>query len=225
MEFPAVVDDVNGIAEPVKRFGRAAPVPAGDVDALTEAARELLSDSAALAEAREGARRARETLTWQSLLPAAHLDLYRELTVIFLSWRFARELIDRQLESLVPAGQRRAPRPRRGRGGGLPVSRPRGGRGALRRPPGGARRGNGSTRRGARDVLGDARRRRGGGVRGRVRPRGAAPVPAVRARARGRSPRKRIRRAWRNGPRCRGALGGARQGRRERSYPAGYGRD
>jgi glycosyltransferase involved in cell wall biosynthesis len=76
---PAVVYDVNGIAEPVKRFGAGRVVPAGDVDALTEAARELLSDTAALADAREGARRARETLTWQASA-RAHLDLYRELT-------------------------------------------------------------------------------------------------------------------------------------------------
>ena len=76
---PAVVYDVNGIAEPVKRFGAGRVVPAGDVDALTEAARELLSDSAALEEARAGARRARETLTWAASA-RAHLDLYRELT-------------------------------------------------------------------------------------------------------------------------------------------------
>jgi glycosyltransferase involved in cell wall biosynthesis len=76
---PAVVYDVNGIAEPVKRFGAGRAVPAGDVDALTEAARELLSDTAALEQARAGARRARETLTWQASA-RAHLDLYRELT-------------------------------------------------------------------------------------------------------------------------------------------------
>ena len=76
---PAVVYDVNGIAEPVKRFGAGRAVPAGDIDALTEAARELLSDTAALEQAREGARRARETLTWQASA-RAHLDLYRELT-------------------------------------------------------------------------------------------------------------------------------------------------
>jgi glycosyltransferase involved in cell wall biosynthesis len=63
----------------VKRFGAGRAVPPGDVDALTEAARELLDDEDALARAREGARRARETLTWDAAA-RAHLDLYRELT-------------------------------------------------------------------------------------------------------------------------------------------------
>jgi glycosyltransferase involved in cell wall biosynthesis len=76
---PAVAYDVGGIAEPVRRFGAGRVVPAGDVDALTEAARELLDDRAALAAAREGARRAREALTWDAAAQA-HLDLYRELT-------------------------------------------------------------------------------------------------------------------------------------------------
>jgi glycosyltransferase involved in cell wall biosynthesis len=76
---PAVCYDVGGIAEPVKRFGAGRAVPPGDVDALTEAARELLDDADALARAREGARRARETLTWDAAA-RAHLDLYRELT-------------------------------------------------------------------------------------------------------------------------------------------------
>lgn len=75
---PAVCYDVGGIAEPVRRFGAGRVVPAGDVDALTDAARELLDDPQALAAAREGARRARETLTW-SASAQAHLDLYREL--------------------------------------------------------------------------------------------------------------------------------------------------
>jgi glycosyltransferase involved in cell wall biosynthesis len=76
---PAVCYDVGGIAEPVKRFGAGRAVPPGDVDALTEAARELLDDADALTRAREGARRARETLTWEASAQA-HLDLYRELT-------------------------------------------------------------------------------------------------------------------------------------------------
>jgi glycosyltransferase involved in cell wall biosynthesis len=45
---------------------------------LTEAIRELLSDRDALEQAREGARRARETLTWDAAA-AAHVELYREL--------------------------------------------------------------------------------------------------------------------------------------------------
>ena len=75
---PAVVYDVGGLAEPVRAFGAGRVVPAGDVDALAEAVRELLEDEAALADAREGAARARETLTWDAAADA-HLELYREL--------------------------------------------------------------------------------------------------------------------------------------------------
>jgi glycosyltransferase involved in cell wall biosynthesis len=75
---PAVCYDVGGLAEPVRRFGAGRVVPAGDVEALTEAARELLDDRAALEQARQGARRARETLTWEACADA-HLALYREL--------------------------------------------------------------------------------------------------------------------------------------------------
>jgi glycosyltransferase involved in cell wall biosynthesis len=76
---PAVVYDVGGLAEPVREFGAGRVVPAGDVDALTEALRELLDDPAALAAARAGAERARDTLTWDAAA-AAHLALYEELT-------------------------------------------------------------------------------------------------------------------------------------------------
>jgi mannosyltransferase len=76
---PAVCYDVGGIAEPVKRFGAGRAVPAGDVEALTAAARELLDDADALERAREGARRARETLTWTAAA-RAHLNVYEELT-------------------------------------------------------------------------------------------------------------------------------------------------
>src|SRR4051795_5300067 len=75
---PAVAYDVGGIAEPIRRFGAGRVVPAGDVDALTTAAQELLDDAGALAAARAGALRARETLTWDAAA-AAHLELYREL--------------------------------------------------------------------------------------------------------------------------------------------------
>jgi glycosyltransferase involved in cell wall biosynthesis len=75
---PAVVYDVGGLAEPVATFGAGRVVPAGDVEALTAAARELLNDPAALEAAREGARRARAELTWDRAA-AAHLELYREL--------------------------------------------------------------------------------------------------------------------------------------------------
>jgi glycosyltransferase involved in cell wall biosynthesis len=75
---PAVAYDVGGIAEPVRRFGAGRVVPAGDIDALADAARELLESREALAAARAGARRARESLTWDAAA-AAHLELYRQL--------------------------------------------------------------------------------------------------------------------------------------------------
>jgi glycosyltransferase involved in cell wall biosynthesis len=75
---PAVVYDVGGLGEPVRAYGAGRVVPAGDVDALTEAVGELLGDSTALAAARAGAERARAELTWESAA-RSHLDLYREL--------------------------------------------------------------------------------------------------------------------------------------------------
>jgi glycosyltransferase involved in cell wall biosynthesis len=76
---PAVVYDVGGLAEPIHRFGAGRVVPAGDVDALTEATRELLDDPGALAAARAGTDRARAELTWDASA-ARHLELYRELS-------------------------------------------------------------------------------------------------------------------------------------------------
>jgi glycosyltransferase involved in cell wall biosynthesis len=76
---PAVAYDVGGVAEPVRQFDAGRVVPAGDVEALTAAARELLDDPTALAAARAGARRAREALTWDAAA-TAHLALYEELT-------------------------------------------------------------------------------------------------------------------------------------------------
>jgi len=75
---PAVAYDVGGIAEPIRQFGAGRVVPGGDVEALTAAARELLDDPAALDAARAGARRARESLTWDAAA-TAHLALYQEL--------------------------------------------------------------------------------------------------------------------------------------------------
>jgi glycosyltransferase involved in cell wall biosynthesis len=75
---PAVVYDVAGLGEPVRAYGAGAVVPAGDVDALTEAVRVLLADHEALASARAGAERARDELTWDAAA-ARHLDLYGEL--------------------------------------------------------------------------------------------------------------------------------------------------
>jgi glycosyltransferase involved in cell wall biosynthesis len=76
---PAVAYDVAGVAEPIQQFGAGRVVPAGDVEALAAAARELLEDPTALEAARAGARRAREALTWEAAA-AAHLQLYREVT-------------------------------------------------------------------------------------------------------------------------------------------------
>jgi glycosyltransferase involved in cell wall biosynthesis len=75
---PAIVYDVGGLAEPVRAFGAGRVVPANDVEALAAAAAELLGDAAALAEARAGAERAREALTWDRAAQA-HLALYRSL--------------------------------------------------------------------------------------------------------------------------------------------------
>jgi glycosyltransferase involved in cell wall biosynthesis len=75
---PAVAYDVGGLAEPIEKFGAGRVVPAGDVEALAAAACELLDDEAALERAREGARMARDTLTWDAAA-AAHIRLYEEL--------------------------------------------------------------------------------------------------------------------------------------------------
>jgi glycosyltransferase involved in cell wall biosynthesis len=75
---PAVVYDVAGLGEPVHEYGAGRVVPAGDIEALTAAAGELLGDATALAAARAGAERARAELTWDAAA-AQHLALYREL--------------------------------------------------------------------------------------------------------------------------------------------------
>jgi glycosyltransferase involved in cell wall biosynthesis len=75
---PVVAYDVGGIAEPVRRFDAGRVVAAGDVAALALALRELLSDTDALEQAREGARRAREELTWDTAA-REHLHLYEEI--------------------------------------------------------------------------------------------------------------------------------------------------
>ncbi len=75
---PAVVYDVGGLAEPIRRFGAGRVVPAGDVEALTRAVGELLGDGDALAAAQAGAEAARRELTWEAAA-AQHLALYREL--------------------------------------------------------------------------------------------------------------------------------------------------
>jgi glycosyltransferase involved in cell wall biosynthesis len=75
---PAIAYDVGGVAEPVRRFGAGRVVPAGDVEALAAAVHELLNDADALELAREGARRARDELTWDAAA-RAHLALYEEI--------------------------------------------------------------------------------------------------------------------------------------------------
>jgi glycosyltransferase involved in cell wall biosynthesis len=75
---PAVAYDVGGLAEPIEKFGAGRVVPAGDIQALAAAARELLDDAGALERARAGARLARDTLTWDASA-AAHIQLYEEL--------------------------------------------------------------------------------------------------------------------------------------------------
>jgi glycosyltransferase involved in cell wall biosynthesis len=72
---PAVVYDVAGLGELVRAFGAGRVVPSGDVDAFTDAVRELLDDPS---EARAGAERARRELTWDAAAEQ-HLALYREL--------------------------------------------------------------------------------------------------------------------------------------------------
>jgi glycosyltransferase involved in cell wall biosynthesis len=75
---PAIAYDVGGIAEPVRNFGAGRVVPPNDVGGLAAAVGELLSDPAALEEARAGARRAREELTWDASAEA-HLAVYEEI--------------------------------------------------------------------------------------------------------------------------------------------------
>jgi glycosyltransferase involved in cell wall biosynthesis len=75
---PAVVYDVGGLAEPVRRFGAGRVVAPDDVDGLAAAIGELLDDEAALADARAGAVRARAELTWEASAQA-HLELYEEI--------------------------------------------------------------------------------------------------------------------------------------------------
>jgi glycosyltransferase involved in cell wall biosynthesis len=76
---PAVVYDVGGLGEIVRTFAAGRVVPPGDVAALSQAIRTLLGNADDLAEARAGAARARDTLSWDRAA-AAHVALYREIT-------------------------------------------------------------------------------------------------------------------------------------------------
>lgn len=75
---PAVVYDVGGLGEVVRRYGAGRVVPAGDTSALRDEIAALLDDPAALAAARAGAARCRDELTWEAAA-RAHLAIYREL--------------------------------------------------------------------------------------------------------------------------------------------------
>ena len=75
---PVVTYDVGGLAEPVRRFGAGSVVPPGDIEAMSEAARRLLDDSEALAQARAGALAARDALTWDAAAKS-HLAIYESL--------------------------------------------------------------------------------------------------------------------------------------------------
>jgi glycosyltransferase involved in cell wall biosynthesis len=75
---PAIVYDVGGLGEVVRRFGAGAVVSAGDIDAMAASLEHLLKDENALAAARQGAEKARAELTWDASA-AAHLELYHEL--------------------------------------------------------------------------------------------------------------------------------------------------
>ena len=96
---PAVAYDVGGIAEPVRQFGAGRVVPAGDVAGLAEAVHELLSDREALEQARAGARRAREELTWDAAAAGAHGALRGDR--VRLRRDPFRDVIARQLDLFV----------------------------------------------------------------------------------------------------------------------------
>jgi glycosyltransferase involved in cell wall biosynthesis len=75
---PAVVTDVGSLGAIVAEHGAGRVVPPESPEALAEAIVELLADPAALAQAAEGARRARGALTWEASAEAHEL-LYAEL--------------------------------------------------------------------------------------------------------------------------------------------------
>ena len=62
----------------MRNFGAGRVVRAGDIDSFAAAVHELLSDPAALEQARAGARRAREELTWDASAEA-HIAVYEEI--------------------------------------------------------------------------------------------------------------------------------------------------
>ena len=75
---PAVAYDVGGVAEPVRRFGAGRVVPPATSKRSPPPSTSCSRDPAALEEARAGARRAREELTWDAAA-RAHLEIYEEI--------------------------------------------------------------------------------------------------------------------------------------------------
>ena len=171
---PAVVYDVGGLGEPIRRYGAGRVVAPGDVAGLAEALRDLLDDPAALAEARARCRaRPRRADLGRGCgraplaLRGAHVRLGRRDAFDDLVDRqltlFAEdeaELLDEAVEA-EQAWVQVGPRHRRGGLRRLPARRRRGRRPSPR--PAGGIRGNARTampptRTGRRSRAGAARR-------------------------------------------------------------------
>jgi glycosyltransferase involved in cell wall biosynthesis len=75
---PAVVSDLGAVGDAVREFGAGRAVPPEDPAALADACTELLTDSATLRAAYDGALAARSALTWEEAA-RAHEALYGEL--------------------------------------------------------------------------------------------------------------------------------------------------
>jgi glycosyltransferase involved in cell wall biosynthesis len=72
---PAVVNDIGGLADPIRAYGAGGVARPGDLDDLTSAVERVLTDPRPF---RAGAERARDELTWERSA-RQHLELYREL--------------------------------------------------------------------------------------------------------------------------------------------------
>ncbi len=76
--FELVLFGPKALGEVVAAYGAGRVVEPGNIEELAAGLGVLLRDPDALAEARAGAERAREALTWDAA-GAAHLEMYREL--------------------------------------------------------------------------------------------------------------------------------------------------
>jgi glycosyltransferase involved in cell wall biosynthesis len=76
--IPAIVYDIGGLGELIRRYEAGAVVEPGDVAGMAAALERLLGEADALSAARRGAEKVRDELTWEASA-AAHLELYREL--------------------------------------------------------------------------------------------------------------------------------------------------